>query len=194
MYPKTIAEIIEGLEKSTLSEGLHIEFKNYHSSVKVDDLTRCMIGLANSGGGVIVLGASTLSFPGAKIKGAQMIDGMPKDTRNVVSKFLPDYIKLRVKNLDSWRIEYGKYLGIVLAAIFVNPSVHGMSYIYSESDKANRTYYYRRGSDVRYIRNQFKRMQIAPFKYSDYFERYGFTVYAMEGAVSADQWTVTVFP
>ena len=55
------------------------------------------------------------------------------------------------------------------------PSMHGRGYAYNGDAVA-----------ADYIRNQFKRMQIAPFKYSDYYERYGFTVYAMEGAVSAE--------
>lgn len=55
------------------------------------------------------------------------------------------------------------------------PEMHGRGYAYNGDAVA-----------ADYIRDQFKRMQIAPFKYSDYFERYGFTVYAMEGLVSAE--------
>ena len=54
------------------------------------------------------------------------------------------------------------------------PEMHGRGYAYKGDAVA-----------ANYIRNQFKRMQIAPFKSADYFERYGFTVYAMEGPVSA---------
>lgn len=55
------------------------------------------------------------------------------------------------------------------------PAMHGRGYAYNGD-----------GIAANYIRDQFKRMQIAPFKYSDYFERYGFTVYSMEGIVSAE--------
>ena len=55
------------------------------------------------------------------------------------------------------------------------PAMHGRGYAYNGDAVA-----------ADYIRTQFKRMQIAPFKYSDYYERYGFTVYAMEGKVSAE--------
>lgn len=55
------------------------------------------------------------------------------------------------------------------------PAMHGRGYAYNGDAVA-----------ADYIRDQFKRMQIAPFKYADYFERYGFTVYAMEGKVSAE--------
>lgn len=54
------------------------------------------------------------------------------------------------------------------------PEMHGRGYAYKGDAVA-----------ADYIRDQFKRMQIAPFKSVDYFERYGFTVYAMEGPVSA---------
>lgn len=55
------------------------------------------------------------------------------------------------------------------------PEMHGRGYAYNGDAVA-----------ANYIRDQFKRMQIAPFKYADYYEKYGFTVYAMEGAVSAE--------
>ena len=55
------------------------------------------------------------------------------------------------------------------------PAMHGRGYAYNGDAVA-----------ADYIRNQFKRMEIAPFMYLDYYERYGFTVHAMEGKVSAE--------
>lgn len=55
------------------------------------------------------------------------------------------------------------------------PSMHGRGYAYNGDAVA-----------ADYIRNQFKRMEIAPFMYLDYYERYGFTVHAMEGKVVAE--------
>ncbi len=55
------------------------------------------------------------------------------------------------------------------------PVMHGRGYAYNGD-----------GIAANYIRDQFKRMQIAPFKYSDYYEKYGFRVYSMEGKVSAE--------
>lgn len=54
------------------------------------------------------------------------------------------------------------------------PAMHGRGYAYNGD-----------GIAADYLRKQFKAINVAPFKYSDYFERYGFTVYAMEGPVSA---------
>jgi len=156
MYPKNINEIIVGLEHSTLREGQHVEFKIYHGAIKVDDLSRSMIGLANSGGGVIVIGVADMTSPRSTINGAVMFRGIPTDTNDSLRKSLPDYLKARVVNVDDWRVELGTCFNMDIAAVFVEQSRHGMAYIYSTSDKANRTYYYRRGSDVINIRNQFR--------------------------------------
>lgn len=67
-------------------------------------------------------------------------------------------------------VQVRKYLQDLCA-----PEMHGRGYAYNGDAVA-----------ADYIRNQFKRMEIAPFMYSDYYERYGFTVHAMEGKVSAE--------
>lgn len=54
------------------------------------------------------------------------------------------------------------------------PAMHGRGYAYNGD-----------GVAADYLRKQFKETGIAPFVYSDYFERYGFKVYSMEGPVSA---------
>ncbi len=53
------------------------------------------------------------------------------------------------------------------------PAMHGRGYAYNGDAVA-----------ADYIRNQFKRMEIAPYQYTDYYERYGFNVYSMEGPVA----------
>ncbi|MBR4918289.1 MAG: M28 family peptidase [Bacteroidales bacterium] len=78
---------------------------------------------------------------------------------------------LNIFNLQAQdSVQVRKYLQDLCA-----PAMHGRGYAYNGD-----------GVAADYIREQFKRMQIAPFHYSDYFERYGFTVYAMEGKVSAE--------
>lgn len=156
MLPYTINEVVEGLQTATLTEGQHAEFKIYLDTVKVDDLARSMISLANSGGGVVVIGIADMSFPRSTMKGVTRIDGMPDGTRDSLGKELPDFISARVKNLDNWWVEYGEYMEMDIATVFVKPSIHGMSYVYSASDKANRSFYYRKGKDIINVRRQFR--------------------------------------
>lgn len=161
MYPHSITEVIEGIRNSTLIEGPHLEFKIYHGAINIDDLSRSMVGLANSGGGVIVIGIGDLTNPRSTITGALIFHGLPADVRESIERDLPSYLSSRVRNVDDWNVEYGTYEMMDLAAVFVSPSVHGMAYIFSKTDKANRTYYYRRGKELVSIRNQFRTV----FKY-----------------------------
>ncbi len=54
------------------------------------------------------------------------------------------------------------------------PSMHGRGYAYHGDSIA-----------ADYLRGQFRQMDIAPFCFSDYYERYSFPSYAMEGDVEA---------
>lgn len=155
MYPKNISEVIYGIANSSLKEGRHVEFKIYHDSVKVDDLARSMVGIANSGGGVIVLGVGEMTL--LRLKNSSYIfHGIPVGTKRVLNNGLRDFISSRVANIGDWNVEYGSFHIMEIAAVFVRPSRHGMAYIYSASDKANRTYYYRKGSAVLSFRYQFR--------------------------------------
>ena len=155
MCPKIISEVIDGIANSSLKEGLHVEFKVYHDSVKIEDLARSMVGIANSGGGVIVLGVGEMTL--LRLKNSSYIfSGTPVDTKRALNKDLRDFINSRVANLEDWNVEFGNFDAMDIAAVFVRPSRHGMVYVYSASDKANRTYYYRKGADVLSFRYQFR--------------------------------------
>ncbi len=57
----------------------------------------------------------------------------------------------------------------------------------SAAEMHGRGYAYRGDSiAAEYIRAQFRRMEIPPFHFEDYYHRYSFPVYAMEGAVTAE--------
>lgn len=149
-FPKTIAEIIEAIDNQTLVDGNHIEQKVFHDHINFDSITRSMVAMANSGGGVIVIGIGDLP------NGAYILHGIPDGTERQINVGLREFIRNRTKNLDNWRHEIGKYLDMDIAAIFVEPSKGGFCFIHSENDVANRTYYYRSGDKNISVRSQFR--------------------------------------
>ena len=134
MYPSNISELISELDNRTLVEGVHVDFKVFQLSVNIDVLTRTMVAMANSGGGVIVIGIADMGTKGYSLH------GLPNGIKRKLATNLKDHIDLRTKNLE-WTIDYGAYGGVDFAAIFVNPSSRGMSFIHSEGDIANSSYY-----------------------------------------------------
>lgn len=54
------------------------------------------------------------------------------------------------------------------------PEMHGRGYVYGGDSLA-----------ADYIREQYRQMGVQPFASSDYYDRYGFNVYGMEGGVTA---------
>lgn len=149
MYPSNISELISELDNQTLVEGVHVDFKVFQLSVNIDVLTRTMVAMANSGGGVIVIGIADMGTKGYSLH------GLPNGIKRKLATNLKDHIDLRTKNLE-WTIDYGAYGEVDFAAIFVNPSSRGMSFIHSKGDIANRSYYYRRGDKNVLIRSQFR--------------------------------------
>lgn len=148
--PTSLLEIVEAISNNTLVDGTHIEQKIFHGPINLDAITRTMVSMANSGGGVIVIGVGDM--PG----GAYIMHGLPDGADIQINVDLRNFIKKRTKNLDNWRYEIGDYLGIGIAAIFIQPSNNGFCFIHSENDIANRTYYYRVGDKNKSVRSQFK--------------------------------------
>ena len=153
MWPKTIEEVIEALDSNIITEGVHVEFKIFHSSMNVDSFVRTMIGLANSGGGVVIIG---IDLMGMHIPDAMIVDGVDNMVKNQLCNDIHPYIERRVKNMDDWNCDFGTYQDIEFAAVFVRQSSKGMSYLYSENDPMNRTYYYRSGGKSETLRAQYR--------------------------------------
>lgn len=149
MYPKNISELITELDNQTIAEGVHVDFKVFHLTANIDVLTRTMVAMSNSGGGVIIIGIADYNAKGYSLY------GLPKGIKKKLPINLKDHIDLRAKNLE-WTIDFGAYRGMDFAAIFVNPSSKGMCFIHSDGDIANRSYYYRRGDKNVLIRSQFR--------------------------------------
>lgn len=148
--PKNTQDIVGALNQHILVEGTHVEFKIYYASIKLDQIIRDMVAMANTGGGVIVIGI------GDSGKGSYIIHGLPNGADIQLGRNLQTFIRTRTINLDNWRLDIFKYLEMDLAAIFVGPSTNGVCFIHSETDLANRTYYYRQGDININIRSQFR--------------------------------------
>lgn len=149
MYPNNITELLTELDNQTLAEGVHVDFKVFQMSVNIDVLVRTMVAMANSDGGVIVIGIADMSTKGYSLH------GLPKGIKKKLSVNLKEFIDHRTKNLE-WSVDYGAYGGMDFAALFVTPSNKGMCFIHSDGDIANRSYYYRRGDRNVLIRSQFR--------------------------------------
>lgn len=153
-YPKSIAEVEEALKSHTLVEGQHVEFKIYHSRINVDELVRIMIGFANSGGGVIIIGFAELP-PSAHVEHSYIGHGIPSSFKTDVAGRLADLISSRVINLK-WSYGVGHLFEMDFGAIFVSPSENGMCFLFSDSDFSNRTFYKRQNDKNVISRKQYR--------------------------------------
>lgn len=134
-YPKTIKEVVERIENGTLHEGERVGFLRRIGDYNT--LVRIMTSIANSGGGVIILGVLEDK------NGVLTVWGLPTKTINDVKAGIKGAILDRIRNLDNWEVKHGTCLGHEIACVFVRPSSKGMTYLYSPSDHLNRSYLYR---------------------------------------------------
>lgn len=90
------------------------------------------------------------------------------------------------------------WMGVLVTfCVLAQDSVQARKYINALASNAmrGRGYAYKGDSiAAQYIREQFKRMDIPPFQFSDYYHRYNFPVYAMEGPVMAKVGEKTLVP
>lgn len=159
-YPESILEVVEALESHALTEGPHVEFKLFYRSVNYDALVRIMIGFANSDGGVIIIGIDEL-YDSSLMEAVYRCQEIPRAIKDEFEDKLASFISHRTANLDNWSFKTGLFFGHEFGVLFVHPSEKGMCFIHSESDRLNRTYYYRQGSKNVSVRAQFRRV----FKY-----------------------------
>lgn len=154
MYPKKISEVLDCLKNNELADGPHVELKAYKNKTKVDDLSKIIIGMANSGGGVIVLGVSDKDLAQSNKK-ESVSRGLPSDTHDAI-QVLSKHIDTHVKGTIDWTVEYGNWDGVEIAGLFVQPATNDVVYIFSESNPADRTYYYRHGTTTIRERQQYR--------------------------------------
>lgn len=154
MYPKKISEVLYCLKNNELIEGPHVELKAYKNETKVDDLSKTIIGMANSGGGVIVLGVSDKDLAQSNKK-KSVSRGLPSDIQNAIL-VLSKHIDTHVKGAIDWTVEYGNWEGVEIAALFVQPANNDVVYFFSESNPADRIYYYRNGTTTIRERYQYR--------------------------------------
>lgn len=150
-YPKTIEEVIAGLNNNSLQEGKHVEFKAPRERVNYEAFIPFMVRMANSGGGILVLGV--MEYPKDVVK----VTGIPPRIESEIETKLSYYLEQRASGVK-WRVDFGEYSGQRFAVVFIEPSIGGGAYIKSEKNPAVRTYYYWQSNKDQSERIQYQRL------------------------------------
>ena len=136
-WPHNIDEVIWFLSREP-KKNTHIDLIPFQSEKSVDPVSRSMVGLANIGGGLIILGLYVTK------DNRGIVMGLPRSAEETINHNLREFVKTRCVNVEySYTLFF--FQDRFLAAIWVNPA-NGLAYLLSAKDKDHRTIYYGLGT------------------------------------------------